>query len=121
MTRVRALFAVLFLLSTVALSACSAPEPLAVGPDTVVVDVRTPEEFGSGHLEGAVNVDLNSGAFEQEISALDPAGDYVVYCRSGNRSSQAVTIMEGMGFEHVSDAGGLQAASEATGLAVVTG
>ena len=48
-------------------------------------------------------------------------GDYVVYCRSGNRSAQAAAIMAGLGFENVTDAGGIQSASGATGLPIVTG
>ena len=120
MTRIRMFLIVLFGLSVFTLSACGASEPLEIGADTVIVDVRTPDEFASGHLDGAVNVDLNSGSFDQQISELDPALDYVVYCRSGNRSSQALKIMEGLGFENVHDAGSVAAASEATGLDVVT-
>lgn len=91
-----------------------------VAADTVVVDVRTPAEYAEGHLEGAINVDLESGSFEEQIAELPTDGDYIVYCRSGNRSSQAAAIMAELGFEHVTDAGGIQTATGTTGLAIVT-
>lgn len=120
MSRIRALLAVLLGLSAIVLSACGAQEQMEIRADTIVIDVRTPEEYGSGHLDGAVNIDVNSGVFAEQIATLDPAGDYVVYCRSGNRSAQAVKIMEGLGFEEVRDAGGVNAAADATGLEIVT-
>ena len=120
MSRIRALLAVLLGLSAIVLSACGAQEQMEIRADTIVIDVRTPEEYGSGHLDGAVNIDVNSGGFAEQIATLDPAGDYVVYCRSGNRSAQAVKIMEGLGFEEVRDAGGVNAAADATGLEIVT-
>lgn len=105
----------------IGLSACSAAPAEPVAADAVVVDVRTPAEFAEGHLEGAVNIDLQSGSFEQQIAALSADGSYLVYCRSGNRSAQAVGIMAELGFEAVVDAGGLQSASQLTGLPVVAG
>lgn len=99
---------------------CAAPEPsIEVGASTVIIDVRTPDEFGSGHLEGAENVDLQSGDFEAEISEYALDGEYIVYCRSGNRSAQAAAVMDSLGFEDVTDAGGVNEASQATGLGIV--
>lgn len=111
----------LALVAALGLAACAPAEPVEVGTDTVIIDVRTPEEYAGGHLEGAVNVNLQSGSFEQDILAFPLDGDYVVYCRSGNRSAQAAAIMADLGFENVQDAGGIQSASSATGLAIVTG
>ncbi|GAA3627687.1 hypothetical protein GCM10022200_07690 [Microbacterium awajiense] len=91
-----------------------------VGADTVIVDVRTPEEFAQGHLEGAVNVDLQSGAFEDEIGEYPVDGEYLVYCRIGNRSGQAVAIMESMGCDDVHNIGGVEDSSSATGIPIVT-
>ncbi len=104
----------------VGLVAC-APQPIEVGTDTVVVDVRTPEEFATGHLEGAVNLDVQDPGFAAEVEALGPDAAYVVYCRSGNRSAAAVGLMRDAGLERVTDAGALQAAATATGLPTVTG
>jgi rhodanese-related sulfurtransferase len=67
----------------------------------ITVDVRTPGEFMTGHIQGAQNIDFESGNFENEISTLDKKGTYAVYCRSGNRSGQAVAIMHDAGFHNV--------------------
>ena len=74
--------------------------------DVVVVDVRTPEEFAEGHLDGAVNIDVNSPTFASEVSELDPSGTYAVYCRSGNRSATAVAAMADAGFVSLYDLDG---------------
>lgn len=84
----------------------------------VVIDVRTPSEFASGHLEGAINIDVQADDFAQRLSALDPAGRYLVYCRSGNRSAVAVSIMRSLGFGDLTDLGGVGQAAAATGLSV---
>ena len=96
-------------------------EPVALDASTVVIDVRTPAEFASGHLEGAINIDVQSTDFESRISELDPAGTYFVYCRSGNRSGQAIDRMEALGFGDLTNGGSVESASASTGLAVVTG
>ena len=67
----------------------------------VTLDVRTPGEFMTGHIQGAQNIDFESGNFENEIAALDKNATYAVYCRSGNRSGQAVAIMHDAGFHNV--------------------
>jgi phage shock protein E len=93
---------------------------IAVGADTVVVDVRTPAEYAAGHLDGARNIDVESAAFEGQVAQLDPHGHYVVYCHSGNRAAAAVGYMKGHGFSDVRNAGGIDAASAKTGLRVVS-
>ena len=75
-------------------------------PGVIIVDVRTPEEFASGHIEGALNIDFNSGNFENEITRLNPSETYAVYCRSGSRSGQAASIMHKAGFHDVSNLNG---------------
>lgn len=126
MRRIRVLFAALAaaLLAT-SLVACSTTSTdsagVAVTSDTVIVDVRTPEEYAAGHLDGAVNINLQSGEFEQEISELPADGTYIVYCRSGNRSAQAAAIMDTLGFTDVTDLGAVENASSATGIPIVTG
>jgi rhodanese-related sulfurtransferase len=64
----------------------------------VILDVRTPGEFAEGFIEGAQMIDFQSGNFETEIGSLDKDVTYAVYCRSGNRSGQAVKIMQDAGF-----------------------
>jgi rhodanese-related sulfurtransferase len=67
----------------------------------ITLDVRTPGEYAEGHLEGAQLIDFQSGNFENEISSLDKNATYAVYCRSGNRSGQAVKVMQDAGFTNV--------------------
>ena len=67
----------------------------------ITLDVRTPIEFGEGHIKGARLIDFQSGNFENEIAALDKNATYAVYCRSGNRSGQAVKVMQDAGFTNV--------------------
>ncbi|MBU4337645.1 MAG: rhodanese-like domain-containing protein [Actinobacteria bacterium] len=86
----------------------------------VLIDVRTPEEFATGHLAGAQNIDVESSDFTTQIANLDTATTYAVYCRSGNRSLTAMTAMQDAGFENVSDlSGGITAWAQA-GQPVVT-
>lgn len=70
-------------------------------PDLEVLDIRTPEEAAGGTLPGAKVIGFYSPTFQQEISALDRAATYLVYCRSGNRSAQATRMMTEMGFVDV--------------------
>ena len=67
----------------------------------VTLDVRTPGEFAEGYIEGARLIDFQSGNFENEIATLDKNATYAVYCRSGNRSGQAVKVMKDVGFSNV--------------------
>ncbi len=86
----------------------------------VIIDVRTPEEFAEGHIVGAKNIDIYSATFEEEVAELNRTGSYSVYCRSGNRSGQALQVMKSMGFSDVIDLeGGVGAwASEGKKLCV---
>jgi rhodanese-related sulfurtransferase len=67
-------------------------------PDFTILDVRTPQEFNDGHIEGALNLDFYAAAFKDELDKLDKGKTYFVYCRTGNRSGQAVAIMQASGF-----------------------
>jgi phage shock protein E len=90
-------------------------------PDTVVLDVRTPEEYAEGHLEGAVLVDLqDTGRFAAEVAELDPGRSYAVYCRSGNRSAVAMGYLAQVGFSSYFDLGGGIGAWVDAGGVVVT-
>lgn len=92
------------------------------GPaDQVVLDVRTPEEFAEGHIEGAVNIDIYEPSFADDIDALDRAVPYVVYCRSGNRSAEATALMGDLSFESVQEIDGGVVAWTEEGLPLVTG
>jgi rhodanese-related sulfurtransferase len=73
----------------------------AAEPGVVTLDVRTPGEFAEGYIEGARLINFQSGNFENEIATLDKSATYAVYCRSGNRSGQAVKVMQAAGFTNV--------------------
>ncbi|WP_200875584.1 rhodanese-like domain-containing protein [Hymenobacter sp. IS2118] len=82
---------------------------LLADPRSKILDVRTPEEFAQGHLQGAQNVDFRASDFKQQLSLLDPAGRYVLYCATGNRSGRAAVVMKEQGFESVINAGAYDA------------
>lgn len=105
---------------TVGVAACASGESYAVSDDTVIIDVRTPEEFATGHLVGAINIDVQAPDFRDRVMALDTGGEYFIYCRSGNRSGQAITQMFQMGFTNMTNGGSVQEASNMTGLSVIT-
>lgn len=114
-----ALAALAAVVLTASISACAAPATVEVDTDTAVIDVRTPAEYAEGHLDGAVNMDVSDPGFDAQAATLDPDAAYIVYCRSGNRSAQAVARLTALGFTDVTDAGSLDAAATATGLAIV--
>lgn len=70
-------------------------------PGVTIVDVRTPQEFAEGHIEGAVNIPVEFPDFMDQVSQLDPSGTYAVYCRSGNRSQPAVAGMSSVGINAI--------------------
>lgn len=88
--------------------------------DLVVLDVRTPEEFAEGHLEGALLIDFYEADFAERLEGLDPTVPYLLYCRSGNRSGQTAEMMKQLGFADVVDVDGGINAWNAAGLATVT-
>ncbi len=61
-------------------------------PTLVILDVRTDEEFRDGHIGGAINIPV--GELEGRLGELDRDDEMLVYCRTGNRSSTAVGILE---------------------------
>ncbi|HSJ12534.1 MAG TPA: rhodanese-like domain-containing protein [Gillisia sp.] len=76
---------------------------LAEEPGAVFLDVRTPEEFNEGHIEGAVLINFFDEDFKEQVEALDKDKPVYIYCRSGNRSQQAGMILTQMGFQEVYD------------------
>lgn len=87
----------------------------------VILDVRTPEEFAEGHIEGAIMIDFYRDDFAAELAKLDPDVPYVLYCRSGNRSGQTLAMMEGLDFQDVQDVDGGVIGWQNAGLPLVGG
>ena len=110
-------------------SACSSTDSTSATDSTVVdiklipaskvIDVRTAEEFAEGHVKGAKNLDFRNGDFEKALADLDKEAAYSVYCRSGNRSAQAVELMRNAGFTNVVDLGAVEDAAKALALPIV--
>jgi rhodanese-related sulfurtransferase len=90
-------------------------------PGTVIVDVRTPGEFAAGHVDGAVNIDVDSADFGTQIAALPKETTYAVYCRSGRRSAIASDQMADAGFTSVVNLDGGVADLQAAGAPIVAG
>ncbi|MEP1125360.1 MAG: rhodanese-like domain-containing protein [Ilumatobacter sp.] len=89
--------------------------------DLVILDVRTKEEFDEGHIEGAVLLDFSRDDFAEELAKFDPDVPYVLYCRSGNRSSGTREIMVDLGFRSVEDVDGGIVGWQAAGLPLIAG
>lgn len=68
-----------------------------------LVDVRTPEEFQEGHIQGAKNIDFFSEDFLAQFEALDKDEPVYIYCRSGNRSAKASKKLSDAGFKKIVD------------------
>lgn len=64
----------------------------------ILLDVRTAEEYSSGYIPNSVNIDVLSSDFKSKIELLDKNKEYLIYCRSGNRSTIASSIMATNGF-----------------------
>jgi rhodanese-related sulfurtransferase len=79
-------------------------------PDGVVIlDVRTPEEHSQARLEDSVLLDFYSQDFTSQLAKLDKEVPYFVYCRSGNRSAETVSLMKDLGFAEIYELeGGIQ-------------
>lgn len=71
--------------------------------DKQVVDVRTAEEFASGHLAQAVMIDYYKSDFKSQIAKLDKNKPVFVYCAAGGRSGSATEILQDLGFKKVYD------------------
>lgn len=119
------------LLGALTLSSCSSSSVQAVSPQdwltksqeqgVVVLDVRTAGEYAQGHVDGALNIDVEGGAFDQQIAKLDKNATYVVYCHSGRRSGLATDAMAKAGFANVYNLQGGIADLQAAGASIVSG
>jgi len=77
---------------------------------TVVLDVRSPEEFAQGHVPGAVNIDINAPDFASKVAPFDKQQPILVNCHAGSRGAVASAALAKLGFKTVCNLeGGLQA------------
>jgi rhodanese-related sulfurtransferase len=69
--------------------------------DFIIIDLRSAEEYASGHIEEAVNLDYNSPGFAGELEALDRDKIYLIYSYTDDVSGQVLDMMAGLGFTEV--------------------
>lgn len=119
------LMAVVFLVpqkSNEALGGANFLREYSANPSAVMLDVRTPGEFSAGHIDKALLIDFENQSFLSEIKKLDPTKTYFVYCRSGNRSGQAILQMKANGIKNIHELkGGLVSNKEGIPLVTETG
>ena len=85
----------------------------------VVVDVRSAGEFATGHIQNAINIDVESANFDTKIAKLDKTVEYAVYCHSGRRSTIAAEKMSKAGFEKITNLNGGVISWQAAGYPLV--
>jgi rhodanese-related sulfurtransferase len=87
---------------------------MSADENTIVIDVRTPGEVAEGYVKGTDKfIDYNGSNFADQIDALDKEKTYIVYCRSGNRSTKALHIMQEKGFKKLHELdGGIKGVSQ---------
>ncbi len=93
----------------------------AISQSIILLDVRTEDEFRSGHIDGASEIDFYQSDFKEKLAALDKTKSYLIYCHSGNRSGKTLGMMSELGFRDVHDLEGGIAAWEAVGYQIVSG
>ncbi len=82
--------------------------------EAILIDVRTPGEYGQGHLASALSIDIYANDFKSRVGKLDKSKPVFVYCKAGSRSGSAVDIMSDMGFKEIYDlSGGIMAWQQA--------
>ena len=72
-----------------------------VDNDFAILDIRTPGEFQSGHLANSILIDFYSKTFADQLSRLDKEKTFLIYCRSGNRSTTSLEIFKKLKFQNV--------------------
>jgi len=78
-------------------------EKAVSGANVQLIDVRTPDEYKEKHIAGAVNMDVKSDNFEEQIRTLDKAKPIYFYCKSGGRGKKAAQIAVSDGFTNVNN------------------
>jgi len=69
--------------------------------DYILVDVRTVEEYESGHIQDAVNFDFYSESFQNDILTLDKSSSIILYCRTQNRSTKTANYLKENGYKEI--------------------
>lgn len=75
----------------------------AIGKEVQLIDVRTPQEYGAGHIDDAKNINVGSADFVQQIQGLDKEEPVYLYCKMGGRSNKAAQLLKKQGFTKIYD------------------
>ena len=81
---------------------------------SILIDVRTPEEYQEGHLENAINIDWYDADFSEEVGEIEGGKSIYVYCKKGGRSAKAASLLDSLGYQVTDLIGGYDAFIEAT-------
>ena len=85
----------------------------------VLLDIRTADEYTAGHIKSSKQIDYyQTQAFSDYLDTLDKKGKYLIYCRTGKRSSAALQIMQSKGFENTTELSGGYSAWTTAGLPI---
>ena len=88
--------------------------------DVLIIDVRTEAEWDSGYLENAIHIPLDTIEKKITLTETDKSKEIYLYCRSGNRSGKATSILQNLGYKNVTNIGGIQSASTNLSIPIVT-
>lgn len=77
-----------------------------IGKQVQFIDVRTPGEYANGHIDDAINMDINDPNFIDQILRLDKDKPVYLYCKKGARSNRAATLLKERGFTKIFDYAG---------------
>ena len=82
-------------------------QEMAVGKEVQLIDVRTPEEYQNGHIDDALNFNVNDDTkFLDQIATLNKDEPVYIYCKMGGRSNRAAELMKQKGFKKIYDYSG---------------
>ncbi|MBD8050661.1 rhodanese-like domain-containing protein [Limnohabitans radicicola] len=84
----------------------------------LIVDVRSPGEFATGHVRGSINIPLDRFADDIANQVPDKTTAVILCCASGGRSGMACNFMQQLGYQHVSNGGSAGAVSMQFGLPI---
>jgi len=90
-------------------------------PNFTLIDIRTPEEYLSGHIEGAVNINYHDEEFVENLDKLDKNKTYLIYCRTGRRTADTFNVMKKLKFKKVYRIQGEIVRWKAEGLPIING
>lgn len=92
---------------------------ITTDPNFMILDLRTPEEYAQGHIAKARLINFYDPSFKTQLETMDRNQPYIIYCRSGARSGEAMKVMQEMGFRKVFNIKGGTLAWQAQGYPLV--